>query len=302
MRDDRGPWYLFTGLLLGAALGLIYAWVISPLRYVDTAPWSLREDFRDQYRALIAAAYDSNRDLGRARARLGLLNDPDSYRSLAEQAQRLLAQGGAEGEAKALSALAAALQQPRAVGPGGSGTAGTVTPTSGLGTPVPTSTATSTQVAGIVSSTSFSASPSPTVPAVRTQRPTATNTPTGTLPPTFTSTATQGAPFALQEQTLICDSPIADPLLQVLVSDAADQPVPGVEIRAVCPDGEERFFTGLKPELGLGYADFVMTPGVTYTIELIGGAGPIVGLAAEECGTRAGEPVWGVLLLTFTQP
>ena len=79
--ENRGPWYLLTGLVLGIALGLIYAWVFQPVtvyRYGLRPP--LRGDFKDQYRALIAAAYLGNGDLLRARARLELLKDEDMFR------------------------------------------------------------------------------------------------------------------------------------------------------------------------------------------------------------------------------
>jgi hypothetical protein len=92
--EKRGPWYLLTGLVLGIALGLIYAWIFQPVQYVDTSPASLRSDFKDQYRALIAAAYLGNGDLVRARARLELIKDEDMFRAISEQAQRTLAQQG----------------------------------------------------------------------------------------------------------------------------------------------------------------------------------------------------------------
>ena len=62
-RDQRGPWYLLTGLVLGVALGLVYAWVLAPVKYVDTVPDMLREDYKAQYRALVAAAYMATGDL-----------------------------------------------------------------------------------------------------------------------------------------------------------------------------------------------------------------------------------------------
>jgi hypothetical protein len=30
MKEERGPWYLLTGLLIGAVLGLAYAWFYAP--------------------------------------------------------------------------------------------------------------------------------------------------------------------------------------------------------------------------------------------------------------------------------
>ncbi len=55
------------------------------------------------------------------------------------------------------------------------------------------------------------------------------------------------------------------------ILDAAEQPVPSVELVVTWDGGEDHFFTGLKPELGLGYADFVMTPEVVYSIRLADG-------------------------------
>ena len=86
--EQRGPWYLLTGLVIGILIGIVYARYFQPVRYVDTTPSSLRNDFKDQYRSLIAAAFLSNGDLIRARARLELLEDPDAFQALTDQAQR----------------------------------------------------------------------------------------------------------------------------------------------------------------------------------------------------------------------
>jgi len=109
--DERGNWYLLTGVVLGIILGILFAWVISPVEYVDTAPESLKDEFKDQYRVLIASAYVANGDLVRAKARLGLLDEADIYLVVAEQAQQMLAEGGSVEEAQALGRLALALGQ-----------------------------------------------------------------------------------------------------------------------------------------------------------------------------------------------
>src|SRR5512146_689064 len=114
--DNRGPWYLLTGLVLGLAIGLLISWVLAPTKYVDTAPFSLRSDYKDGYRSLIAAAYQSDGDLGRARSRLDLLQDGDPLQALVAQAQRSVAAGQPADDSRALAILAAALGQV----PGGS--------------------------------------------------------------------------------------------------------------------------------------------------------------------------------------
>lgn len=108
--EQRGPWYLLTGLIIGLALGLIYSWWIHPVEYVDTPPSSLRDDYKDAYRLMIAHAYAANPDRVRALERLKLLKDADPQRALTEQAQKILANEGSELDARALGALASALQ------------------------------------------------------------------------------------------------------------------------------------------------------------------------------------------------
>lgn len=66
MTENRGPWYLVTGLLLGLGVGLLLAWVILPVPYVASTPVSLRSDFKDEYRYLIASAYTATGNLERA--------------------------------------------------------------------------------------------------------------------------------------------------------------------------------------------------------------------------------------------
>ena len=107
--DNRGNLYLVTGVIIGLLLGILFAWAILPVEYVDTPPDSLKEVYKDQYRTVIASAYAANHDMVRARARLELLGDEDIHRALAEQAQRVLAEDGAPEQAQALGQLAAAV-------------------------------------------------------------------------------------------------------------------------------------------------------------------------------------------------
>jgi hypothetical protein len=302
MRDERGPWYLFTGLIIGLVIGLGYSWVISPVEFIDNAPSSLSDDFKDQYRALIAAAYMGSGDRGRAEARLSLLGDNDIYRSLIVQAERVLAEDGAPYEARALGSLAEALSQPQSAvtQPEQAVTQSSATLQPQTVSPSPTRSE--------VSPTGPAADLPPTLTGnltltpVRTALPTRTPTPSRTPLPTRTPTATPGEPFVLQDQDLICDLTREGPLLEIQTLDVDGNQVPGVEIIMTWPEGEERFFTGLKPELGLGYADFLMTPDVTYSLLITDGGIPLTGLTAEECETSTGARYWGVLSLVFAQP
>lgn len=64
---------LMVALLVGAAVGLIYGWVVQPVRYVDTAPGSLRADYRTDYVLMVAQAYTTEQDLQTAQVRLASL-------------------------------------------------------------------------------------------------------------------------------------------------------------------------------------------------------------------------------------
>lgn len=333
-REARGPWYLLTGLLLGAVLGVAYAWMVQPVEYINTSPASLRSDFKDRYRALIASAYMANSDLVRARARLELLQDADVYQALAEQAQRTLAEGRSPEEARALGLLAVAIRQSSsAAGSGGVPTSGetpsppppatpqsttnftatlqsipviTTTQAAPLGTP--TAPVTTTQVLSVTlaisptlplpTAPSATATPSPSSIRFATLTPTRTPTPL----PTRTSTPTPGAPFVLDSLRQVCDRQWTEPLLQVETLDAARQPVSGVEVLVQWPGGQDRFLTGLKPEIGPGYGDFTMTPGVTYLLQIAGGGQPVPDLTAPECEDATGTRYWGSWRLIFAQP
>ena len=104
-KDRRGSWYLLTGVVLGAVLGLVYSWEISPVKYVDAPPSALRADYKDDYRLLVARAYASTHDLLRAQGRLALLKDDQLTQTLELQAQRTLAEGGSQADVQALNSL-----------------------------------------------------------------------------------------------------------------------------------------------------------------------------------------------------
>jgi len=110
--ENRGSWYLVTGLLLGVALGLLLAWVILPVRYAGGGPEWLTKADRDVYRGLIARAYLAEGDTPRSLARLALLKEKSPDEELSAEAQRVLIKQGDQALARALTLLAAAVNQP----------------------------------------------------------------------------------------------------------------------------------------------------------------------------------------------
>jgi hypothetical protein len=65
----------FIVIALGAAAGMLYGWVINPVEYVDTAPNSLRDDYKTDYVLMIAEAYSLDKDVSLAARRLAVLGD-----------------------------------------------------------------------------------------------------------------------------------------------------------------------------------------------------------------------------------
>jgi hypothetical protein len=62
-------------LTIGLAAGLFYAWRINPVRYVDTAPDTLRQDYKTDYVLMAAEIYHADGNLDAAVQRLALLSD-----------------------------------------------------------------------------------------------------------------------------------------------------------------------------------------------------------------------------------
>ncbi len=261
--SDWLPWILGVGV--GLLAGVFYAWRVNPVSYTQTDPTSLRADFRMDYLALIASAHAGTGDLGRAQARLAVFGAEAIGETLGALAQQRLASGYPEAEARALAGLAAALgERPSGL------------PLSTTGTPGAT----------------------PVRPITSTPRPVRTPQATSTR----ALTPTPGAPFQLTRQQLLCEAEAVPPRLQVQVLDASGRGVPAMEIRIIWDQGSDRFFTGLKPELGAGYADFTLQPGFAYTVELPGSSAMVTGLELETCDAGQGGTFDGSWLLVFSQP
>jgi hypothetical protein len=285
MNWKQNIWLWVVGLVLGFSLGLYYAWKISPVKYVDTVPLSLKEEYKDAYRLVVGSAYLANGDLARAQARLTQLGDTDPLAALAAQAQRMLAAGQPPESIRPLAGLAAALKGNDAIE---SPTPALIADASGMTfTPPPDAIQTATGTR----------EPTPT-----TNADTPTALPTTTPRPTRTPTPTMGAPFVLASQETLCNTLLQAGVLQVFVNNSSDDPVAGAEIVISWNGGENHFFTGLKPELGDGYADFLMTPGTVYAVRLAAGGSPVTDLTAPSCKDERGETFWGGIRLIFKQP
>lgn len=136
--------------------------------------------------------------------------------------------------------------------------------------------------------------------------PTSTELPelvvTGSPRPSPTLTATPAPLYRVERIENICDPSLPSPLIQILVLDSEGHQIPGVEISVQWEGGEDQFITGMKPELGIGYADFEMEAEISYSVIVVGGRDPATGIRSEPCSTAAGASHPGSVLLTFKAP
>lgn len=261
MRYEAAFWVggFLAGFLIGVALSLTYTWVIEPPPLTDTTPAALNPHDKEIYTVLIAAAYAADGDLDRTEKRLAELEDSNIEDTIVMLAERYINEGQDARDIRALARLADAL----------GGTSAAMRPF--IATPTHTPTPTSTP-------TSIPPTPTPTRVVRDTPAPTATRGLRRTLTP---STAEV---FGVVQSTALCD-PATNGLLRVYVRDGAGKGVPGVQVLVNWPGGEDRFFTGFKPEADLGYADFEMEPDEMYQVELVDAESDI----AQEIGAGRGD-------------
>ena len=259
MRRRRFHWLpLALGAALGLAGGFYYAWFVDPVDYVDVAPYQLNPDDQAEYILMVSLAYARDGDLARARSRIEALNAPNAGEVVAAQADRTMSEGDDPANIRALTYLAAAL--------GGEPQAAAIFGEAPMTPVIPTPTTTPSPTATLITP-----SPSPT--------------PEG---PTPTITPTPIRNYVLVARNELCSDDYPAGQLEVYVRGGGGEGMPGVEVLVQWEDGEDHFFTGLKPAVYLGYGDFEMTPGEVYTVSLASLSEPVAGLTAETCYTESG--------------
>jgi hypothetical protein len=279
-KSPRFPWGLLVlGMLIGAGGGLAYAWLINPVNLVDVAPYQLVEADQEAYIVLISEAYMQDGDLNIARARLEALEISDPAETISQVADAAFLDGHDPREVRSLATLAEALGgHPQALGV----FSGTLQPTSqpDFGSPTPT----------------FEAMPSLT-PTLDQGSATATlNIPTSTPTPDFV----QETDFDLISSKPLCDDDHTDGLIQIFVIDAQDEGIPGLMVKVEWEGQVDIFYTGLKPDISPGYADFTMEPSKLYTVTLVGLAEPVVGIIdSSPCTTDSGARITPTYELIF---
>jgi hypothetical protein len=252
------------GFVVGLALSLTYGWVLDP-RPLPVRPADLRLPDKEFYLRLIATAFFHDKDEEKAQARLAELELPNLEETLVGVTERYITEERDVRDIIALVTLADALGQttrPMVAFLVTPTPAPTPTPTRAP-TPTPRPTQTPTPVTPIPTRT-----PTPTRTRTPTQTPTRTPAPTRTPTPTNTPTPGPDSPFGVAQSVVLCDE-TSGGLLRIYVRDRLGVGLPGVEIVIDWPGGQDRLFTGFKPDIDPGYADFQMEPGERYQINLV---------------------------------
>ena len=136
----------------------------------------------------------------------------------------------------------------------------------------------------------FDATPQPTIPVISDATP---------LPPTPSATPVE-LTFRLIERTATCAPAGLIGRIIVRVRDTEGSGMPGVKVAVSWTTGQDRFYTGLRPGLGPGYADLQMTQGVEYEVSVADARSDVArGLGAElaagVCPTTSFSLDWEVV-------
>lgn len=262
--------FVLLGLLLGLAGGLLYAWVISPVVYTDAAPSRLNAQYTQEYLRLASQSYALTGDWEETLRRLDALQLEGLEQHVARLFEQSLREGRPAAEVRNLAILTQRLggDSPALSLFGPTPQPPPVTPTQAPAAPTATATLLPTA--------------SPTPPPTRTPPPTLTPSPTPR------ASATPQPDFRLLSQERVCEQEAPATRIEIVVIDATEEPLPGVEVIVSWASGSDRFFTGFRPDINLGYADFHMEPDISYSVELAPGSPPISGLRIEPCAVAQG--------------
>ena len=107
--------------IFGIALGLLFGWVIDPVKFVDTTPASLRADYRADYVLMVAEAYSAEHNSDQAAQRLAIFGSEAPSSICAQALQSAQRAGFSSNDLSLLQDLARAMQayQPIATPAGG---------------------------------------------------------------------------------------------------------------------------------------------------------------------------------------
>ncbi|CAG0935703.1 hypothetical protein TFLX_04553 [Thermoflexales bacterium] len=262
---------VLLAFVIGAVLGLAYAWLIEPVTFSESSPAQVMKPYREAWLIMAAEAYVQDGDWARTQARLNALRDADLSQTLTALFERYQA-NGPNPTARALARLADRLNVR---------TPAMQVYLAAITTPTPE----------ITPARGTTGLPRPIDAPEAT--PTMTPEPLPRLPPTVTP----NPDYQVIDRVAECTFSPQPPQIRVVVQDEFGQSVPGKVIWITWEDGgQDRFVTGLKPEIDPGYGDFDMQPDRAYNVGVDKPTSVIVsGLRADACETD-GRTSWRLIL------
>ncbi len=260
---------LMIGLILGLAGALYYAWIAEPVTFTEASPARLREKYKKEYILLVSQSFQADGNWELAQDRLLALGEPDVGQVIVGQLEADLRDGRPSSELHSLAVLARQV--------------GVDSPVVDVFAPPPTRALSALATAPPTPPVSV-LDPSPIFEGTR--LPTSTPAPSPT--PTPVPSPTQVPAYRLLNQEQVCDPTGPAERIEVITVDSFLEPLPGAEVLVSWEGGRDHFFTGYKPELGLGYGDVNISPDISYDLMMADGSQVVSDLRIELCDPIAG--------------
>ena len=258
-----------VGLLLGLVGGLIVTWFVAPPEVYNTYPPMLDSEYRLDWIRMTTWAHGFDGDRERTERRLYSLEPEELRIVIADVLEQASTMGQPVEVLQQLAELASAY-----------GVSSPGVAIYGDGEP-------------IVAQTPDQPEPPPSATlAPPSPVPSATSMPVATPTLTPTPAITETPAIHVISQTLTCeDKPsiaVSLELSRTVEARGRDrQEIVGLPMREIWllwDNGADRAITGFRPDLGLGYADFDVTPGLFYNLYVDSPYGrPVLTLQAEPC-------------------
>lgn len=265
---------LIFGILAGIGGGIFFAWNVAPTQEFDTEPWQLNQPDKANYVVAIMVSYAYDGDLARTINSLAALRPPVNPIDYVAQVACDLARTGYVDSSSGLNAIRSMMRFYQ--GQGRTGCADSLIP--------PENEAPATEEIIVLASPTLQPPPSKTpLPQVVSA---ATDTPVAVIIPT----SAPGTTFRIARlDPPFCDADFPG-VIEVYVQDGSGNAIPGQPVRVRWDGGDSTFFSGMKPERGLDYADFQMEANKGYTVDMPGLSDPTTSpIVASPCETADGR-------------
>ena len=102
--------FFLISIAVGIGIGLVYGWLIRPVEVVDTAPNTLRVDYKTDYVLMVAEVFADEKDLDAAVLRLAALGGEDYANAVREAMVFAVSYGFAPDDLANLQTLLNALE------------------------------------------------------------------------------------------------------------------------------------------------------------------------------------------------